>query len=99
MRSSAARRGVVHAILWITRRSGADRIRLQYDFLLPVRSATRATKVPNRHAIPAPVSRRIACPASGFGGRRSPREAAQERSGMERALSVQQGEDALLFRE
>src|SRR4029077_12081960 len=65
----------------------------------PYLRAAAALSLPNHHAILAAIPRRAAGAASGIGGRRPPRTAAQGRARMEGAVALQQGEDAVVLRQ
>src|SRR3981189_261931 len=68
----------------------------------PARAYTgvhRESLEPGLHAFFTPIPRRAACAASGLGSRRAAREIAEGRAGMERAVAVQPGEDALVLRQ
>src|SRR5262245_58736376 len=72
------------------RRPGGGRARV-YTGQVP-----RITRV-RPYAFSAAISRRAACPPSGLGGRGPAREAQEGRAGMEGALALQQGKDALVY--
>src|SRR6476619_1776738 len=65
----------------------------------PYLRAALALSFANHHAILAAIPRRAAGAASGLGGRRPPRTAAQGRARMEGAVALQQGEDAVVLRQ
>src|SRR5207249_3412575 len=98
-RASLARR---FRSVWITGTTPPRPLPIATDPILPQITGYAGESVSdsgNRHAFLAPVPRRAACPAPGVGGRRPPCEAAQGRAGVEGALAIQQGEDAVVLRQ
>src|SRR4051794_25480699 len=88
--------------LWKTGKTQCDPIYLAADPILPQITGYGSESVSdsrNHHAFLSPVPGRAARPASGLGGGRAAREAAQSRAGMEGSFAVQQGENAVVLRE